>query len=159
MQHQRVDQRVHREVVLAGRGAREAAAVVEADRDAGVGIGLVGVQAAADLVDPRVDLDRVDVLDARAQRRRDVVAAARADDHHVLERPAAGVAVEQIRQEICGSLLPDFDYLLVADVVRVDHPGRRRVDNLVVGRPGHLTVLVEAVCSYGDEDQRCRGSR
>src|SRR5439155_3288019 len=102
---------------LAGRGAREAAAVVEADRDAGVGIGLVGVQAAADLVDPRVDLDRVDALDARAQRRRDVVAAASADDHHVLERPAAGVAVEQIWQEVCGSLLPGFDYLLVADVV------------------------------------------
>ena len=50
----------------------------------------------ADLVEHRVDLDRVDVPGAVLQGRADVVARPGADDQDVLAGRAAGVAVQQV---------------------------------------------------------------
>ena len=160
MQHQRVDQRVDREVVFALGVAREAATVVEVDGHARVGIGLIGMRAPADRVDARVDFDRVDVLDAAAQRAGDIIAAAGADDHHVLERLAAGIAVEQVRQDIGHAVVLDLEHLLVADVVGGDLAECRRVGDLVVRRPGHLSVDDQAMRADGDErEQGARGGQ
>ena len=157
MQHQRVDQRVHREVVRAARVAREAAAVVEVDGYACVGIRLVGMQAAADLVDQWVDFDGVDVPDSSAQRRCNVVAAASADDHHLLERRAASVAVEQVRQQVGRTEFLDLHHLLLSDVVGGDGPELGCVGHLVVGRPERFSFDNQAMCADADKHQSCRG--
>ena len=67
---------------------QERAAVVDVPGHPRVVVGLVGVLLHADLQDPRVDVDRVDMVGALAQRDRDVGAGAGADDQHVVERVA-----------------------------------------------------------------------
>ena len=83
MQDERVDERVDGEVVLLAGMACEAAAVVQVYRHSRIGVGRAGMVAAPELVDPRIDLDRVDALGAGAQSRRDIVSAPRADDHEL----------------------------------------------------------------------------
>ena len=72
-------------------GAQEMPAVVEMRRHARVLIGMIGMLVDADVLDDGIDLDRVEPLDAEAQRVRHVVARTGADDQHVLERRAAAV--------------------------------------------------------------------
>ncbi len=87
VQHERIHQRVEREIVLARRVAHEAAAVVEIAGDVrGVVVGPVGMILRADAADARVDLHGVDVLHAGRQRGGHVVARTRADDEHVAHR-------------------------------------------------------------------------
>ena len=51
-------------------------------------------------INGRIDFDRVDVLGAPLQRAADIVSGTRADNHHVLERRPAGVAIENMRQRV-----------------------------------------------------------
>ena len=60
-QRQRVGQREEDQVVLLVRACQERPAVVDVPGDPRVLVGLVGVAVDADLHDPRVDVDRVDV--------------------------------------------------------------------------------------------------
>ena len=83
--------------------AQEAAAVVDVHRDAGVGVRDVGVIPLAQVEDGRVDLDRVDVFRAVVERGGDVVPRAGADDQHLFERRAAGIAIQQVRQRVAGA--------------------------------------------------------
>ena len=82
------------------RRLQEVAAVVEVHGDARIVVGTIGMVPLADPLDDRIDLDRVDALGAPRQRAADVVAGAGADDQHLAERLAAGVAIEQVRQRI-----------------------------------------------------------
>ena len=68
--------------------------------DARIVVRAVRMVALADPLDDGIDLDRVDALGAPRQRAADVVAGAGADDQHLAERLAAGVAVEQVRQRV-----------------------------------------------------------
>ena len=121
MQRQRIDHRIADQVVRPVGLADEAPPVVEVDRDPRVVVGPVGMVAAAEHVDHRVDLDGVDVPRPLPQRRRHVVARAGADDHHVLERLAARVAVEQVRQHVGRAAeLDDRQHPLVPEVVHID---------------------------------------
>ena len=93
---------------------------------------------AADLVEHRLDLDGVDVRRPQTERRLHVVARAGADDEHVLECLAAGVAVQEVRQRVPRADLRTFIHLLVADIVGDQVAVRGVVFDLVVGRPDHL---------------------
>ena len=124
-----------RQVVFFVGLAHEAAAVVEVDADTGIIVRLVGVIPLADLVDGRIDLDRVDVLRAVQEGVRHVVTGARADDQYVAERVAGSV---QVRLGVDLLELARWDDVLVRDAVDVDGvpawaAGLHR--DAVVGRP------------------------
>ena len=68
----------------------------------GSSYGPIRMIALAEPLDHRIDLDRVDALGAPLQRAADVVARSGADDQHLAERLAAGVAIEQVRQRVGG---------------------------------------------------------
>ena len=112
--------------------------VVQVAGDAGVFVGPVGVVADADVLDHRVDLDRVHPGRAEPQRVRQVVAGARADDQHVPERLAAARPLQEMDQRVGGAALPERDHRLVADGVDADVAARGVVKDLVVGRPARL---------------------
>ena len=91
---------------------------------------------AADVVDRRIDFQRVHVLGAVLERGGDVVPGPGADHQDVLERRlrrrgSAGAALRT------GRVLVQVRHHLVPDVVGLDPPERRAVLNLVVRRP-HL---------------------
>ncbi len=131
-----VGQGEQHQVVAARRALHEGAPVVDVHRHARVGVGTVRMPVAADLHQGRVDLDRVDLLRALAQRDRDVVAGARADDEHAVVRPGIRVGVE-VERRVLGDLL-DRGGGLQRGVVDVDaHVAARRPvgADLVVRRP------------------------
>ncbi len=107
----------------------------------------------ADLVENRLDLDRVDVPDSTGQGGRDVVARARADDHRLAERRPARVAVEQVRQHVSPGRLLDPGHHLVADVVGYQGPVPWAVLDLVVRRPDRDQLHAVAVCNQGQHRQ------
>ena len=93
--------------------------------DARIAVGLIGMTLGAEAEDDRIDVDRVDVLRAVAQRGGDVGAAAGAEDQHVVER----VAEHGVRPLVEVFLLLDRRHRLVKDVVHLDDgvrpcPGR-----------------------------------
>lgn len=135
MQHERVDQRIDGEVILTVRLAHECAAVIQVDRYSLVIVGVIRMILPADLVDDRVDLNRVDMFGPMRQRTLDVIARAGPDDQHILERPSPGVAIEQMRQDIRRPRLVDLVHRLMADVVRADTPLLLGVLDLIIRRP------------------------
>jgi hypothetical protein len=96
VQNQRVDQGVHDEVVFPIGGAQEVPPIVQVPHDARILVGVIGMKVDADVLDCRVDLDRIDAIGSEVRRVRDVVAGAGADDQHVLERRAPAVLLQQI---------------------------------------------------------------
>ena len=101
VQHQRIDQGVDDQVVLAVGLADEAAAVVEVDRDPRVVVRAVrdGRSRPSSLMTGSISTAST-CLAPVPERGGDVVARAGADDQHVVERRAAGVAVQQVRQHV-----------------------------------------------------------
>ncbi len=89
----RIEQAVDDEVVRLGRGAQVRARVVHDAAHARIVVGPLRMVEPAQAQDHGIDLDRVHVLRARAQRRRHVVAGARAQDGHL-----AGRAVHAVGQ-------------------------------------------------------------
>ena len=74
-----------------------------------------------EVVEARVDLDRVDVLGAPLQRDRDVVAAARADDEHVVELVVLDAVVGEVVERVGVAVGPDRgEVRLVREAVHVD---------------------------------------
>ncbi len=86
MQGQRIDQRVHDQVILSMSSCGGSSGRRRVDRDPRVAVRLVGMMAPSQLVEHRVDLDGVDVARHHGQRRGDVVSRAGPDDQHVFER-------------------------------------------------------------------------
>ncbi len=161
---QRVGQGEEDEVVLLVVARQEGATVVDVDADARVVVGLVRVDLAADLLDPRVDLHRVDVLRALGQGEGDVGAGAGAHDEHAVERVVDGPLVRTAVDRLDLQALLDVQDVLVRDAVDLDasellgrpHVERLRVD-LVVRRPrdaGHQRLEHEHT---DDQDHRDPG--
>ena len=134
-----VGQREEDEVVLPVGARQEGAPVINVRRHPRVGVRLVGVLFDADLLDTRIDLDRVDALSATRERERHIGACSRADDQHVAQgivgSPLVGLAVERLElQALFG-----IEDVLVRDAIDLDRRvGRGRSIGVVLGR--HLVV-------------------
>ena len=109
-QGQRIRQGEDDEVVLLGGAPQEGAAVVDDPGHAGIVVRAVRMVANADLLDLRVDLDRVDVARAMLERDRDVRAGARADDQdpvvRPLREPAVHLLVERVESPLRSATSP-----------------------------------------------------
>ena len=112
--------------------------------------------APADPLDDRIDLDGIDALGAPHQRAADVVAGAGADDQHVAEGVAAGVAVQQVRQRIRGKARVQRLHLLVADQVDANQPLVRPITDAVIRRP-HLGIADKGRRHCEPDHQRACG--
>jgi len=147
-QRQRVREREEDQVVFAVGALDERAPVVHVRVDARVLVRMIRVVAPPEVLELRVDLDRVDPPRSLRERDRDVVAVPGADDQHVVQRPPGEMPVREEVEAL--DLLQRLDRVrrLVRDVVdgdderpvRADAGDRglaRRVDggDLVVRRP------------------------
>ncbi len=134
----RVGQREDDQVVRVARALEERASVVDLHVDPRVVVRVIGVPLLADLVDPRIDLDGVDVLRALRQREGDVGARTGPDDEHVPERVVADALVRKEVVRVDLDALRDGHHSLMGNAVHVDarevavDPRR----DLVVRRPG-----------------------
>ena len=141
------------------------AAVVDVARDARVAPRVVWVVLATEALNLRVDLDCVDVLCALGQRDGDVVAVARADDHHVVRRPAKVTVGEEVealdpleRVDRIGRLMRDVVGADRKDAVRPHVRVRDRQRPALVDR-GHLVVRRPVVVPVRGLDREHRDDR
>ena len=147
MQHQRIDQRIDRQVIRPVILVQERAAIVIIDFDIGIAVRPIGVIHLAALVDDRIDLHRIDVLHTGGDGGGDIIPAA-GDDELIAERFATRVAVQQMRQHVCRPGVANLDHLLVADVVGINLARLRGVPNLVIRRPENLPAIPDPVRSH-----------
>ena len=124
-QRQRIGQGEDHEVVLARAAPQERPPVVVDPGHARIVVRPVRVVADTDLLDLRVDLDRVDMLGAVLERHRDVRAGAGPDDQHALERPLREPAIDLLVERVDRAV--DRPHRLVRDPVDVDAPRCHRV--------------------------------
>ena len=82
----RIQNAIDDQVILLVRGAEEVPRIVDRQRDAGVVIGALGMIFGAEKRDGGIDFDGIDMGGAHPQRRRHIIAAARADDGDALRR-------------------------------------------------------------------------
>src|SRR5205085_102843 len=112
----------------------ERASVVDVDADAAVVVRMARMKRLAELLEPRVDLDRIDVLDSLGQGDCDVASRAGPYDQYVFRR-LFGRAV-RVRQEVevfLAAALLRSAHVLVRDAVDADAIA---VDlDLVIRRP------------------------
>ena len=141
MQDQRINQGIHDKIVLFVGGLDVVTAVIEMFGDARISVRLVRVIIDPDLADYGIDLHRIDVLHAVLQGMRQVVARAGADHHHILERRARGVLLEEMDDRIERAGLVERHHHLVADGIYQDFPAASLEVHRVVRRPLHLMVL------------------
>ena len=141
-QHEGVRQREQDQVVLGVRLLEERPTVVDVGGDARVLVGPVRVPLLADLQDPRVDLDRVNMLGALGQRDRHVAAGARTDDQHATQPVAGEPLVRHAVLRLLQQLQARRAHHLMRDAVDRDAQlvcavgaGNLIGLHLVVGRP------------------------
>ena len=155
-QGERVGQGEQDQVVLTLLSLDKGPAVVDMDRHPGVLVRMARVVARAEVLDDRVDLDRIDVLGAVGQRDRDVVAVPGSDDEDSVERRLVDVPVREGVERLEVEQGLDVVGGLVGDVVGRD--GQRVVgfdasDDLGLGGLGrHLVVGRPVVIRSGRLD-------